>query len=345
MENTDARSLAGKAQEALRKKAVQAVLAGRTRTEVAELFGVTRQSVARWVKAYRERGEKALEAKRRGRPKGDGFRLEPWQMAQVAKTLRDKMPDQLKLPFYLWTREAVVELVERRFGVRISVWTAGRYLKRWGFTPQRPIKRAYERSEEAVRQWLDKQYPGIRERAKAEGAEIYWGDEMGLRSDHVAGRSWGLKGKTPVVDATGKRFGCNMISAITNRGRLNFMVFQGRFTGPVFLSFLRRLTRQAGRKVFLIVDGHPVHRARKVRTWLEAHTDKIELFYLPGYSPHLNPDEVLNQDVKSNAVGRNRARTLPDLMGFVRTFLRRRQRQPHIVRRYFLEKNVRYAAA
>jgi transposase len=345
MENTDARSLPAEAQEALRKKAVRAVLAGRTQTEVAELFGVTRQRVGLWVKAYREEGEKALVAKRRGRPKGDGSRLAPWQMAQVAKAIRDKMPDQLKLPFYLWTREAVVALVERRFGVRISVWTAGRYLKRWGFTPQRPIRRAYERSEEAVRRWLEEDYPAIRRRAKAEGAEIYWGDEMGLRSDHVAGRSWALKGNTPVVDATGKRFGCSMISAITNRGRLNFMVFHGRFTGPVFLRFLRRLTRQAGRKVFLIVDGHPVHRARKVRAWVEARADRIELFYLPGYSPHLNPDEILNQDVKANAVGRNRPRTLPDLMGFVRAFLRRRQRQPHLVQRYFREKNVRYAAA
>jgi transposase len=346
METRDARSLSPEAQEALRRKAVRAVVeGGRTRTEVAELFGVTRQTVALWVKAYRARGERALEARPRGRPKGKGTRLEPWQMAQVAKTLRDRMPDQLKLPFYLWTREAVVTLVERRFGVRISLSTSGRYLKRWGFTPQKPMRRAYERNEEAVRRWLDEEYPAIRKRAKAEGAEIYWGDEMGLRSDHVAGRSWGLKGKTPVVDATGKRFGCNMISAITNRGRLHFMVFQGRFTGPVFLSFLRRLTRQAGRKVFLIVDGHPVHRARKVKAWLEANRERIELFYLPGYSPHLNPDEVLNQDVKANAVGRNRARTLPDLMHQVHAFLRSRQRRPHAVQRYFLERHVRYAAA
>lgn len=345
MKTIDARALAPEAQEALRKKAVKAVLDGRTRIEVAELFGVTRQSVALWVKAYETEGEKGLEAKQRGRPKGAGSRLEPWQKAQVAKTLRDKLPDQLKLPFYLWTREAVVALVERRFGVRISVWTAGRYLKRWGFTPQKPMRRAYERSEEAVRQWLEETYPKIRARARAEEAEIYWGDEMGLRSDHVAGRSWAQKGKTPVVDATGKRFGCSMISAITNRGRLNFSVFEGRFTGSLFLDFLRRLTRQAGRKVFLIVDGHPVHRARIVRTWLEKNAEHIELFFLPGYSPHLNPDEVLNQDVKANAVGRNRARTLPALMERVRGFLRSRQRRPHTVRRYFLEKHVRYAAA
>jgi transposase len=345
MKRRDARSLSSEAQEVLRRNAVRAVLEGRTRVEAAEWFGVTPERVGLWVKAYERGGESALRAKRRGRPKGDGTRLEPWQMAQVAKTLRDKMPDQLKLPFYLWTREAVVALVERRFGVEISVWTAGRYLKRWGFTPQKPMRRAYEQSEGAVRRWLGEEYPAIRARAKAEDAEIYWGDEMGLRSDHVVGRSYGLKGRTPVVDATGKRFGCSMISAITNRGRLNFMVFEGRFTGPVFLDFLRRLIRQAERKVFLIVDGHPVHRARKVRSWLQENAERIELFYLPGYSPQLNPDEMLNQDTKANAVGRRRARSLPELMANVRGFLRSRQRRPDTVRQYFLETHVRYAAA
>jgi transposase len=345
MRSGDARSLSPAAQEALRLKAVKAVLGGRTKTEVAELLGVTRQTVAQWVKAYRARGEAALRARPRGRPKGVGYRLQPWQMAQIAKTLRDKMPEQVKLPFYLWTREAVVALVERRFRARISVWTAGRYLKRWGFTPQKPMRRAYERSDEAVRRWLQEEYPAIQKRAKAEGAEIYWGDEMGLRSDHVAGRSYSLKGKTPVVAATGRRFGCNVMSAITNRGQLNFMVFKDRFTVPVFLDFLRRLTRQAERKVFMIVDGHPVHRAKKVRVWLQANADSIELFFLPSYSPHLNPDEVLNQDVKANAVGRQRARTLPDLMANVRGFLRSRQHRPATVRRYFLERHVRYAAA
>lgn len=296
MTKRDARSLPPEAQEAMRRKAVEAVLAGRTRTEVAELFGVTRQTVTKWVNAYRSEGEAGLEAKRRGRRKGSGYRLEPWQMGQVSKTLRDRMPDQLKLPFYLWTREAVVALVERRFGIRISLWTAGRYLKRWGFTPQKPMRRAYERSDEAVRQWLEKDYPAIQARARAEGARIYWGDEMGLRSDHVAGRSFAPKGKTPVVAATGKRFGCNMISALTNRGQLSFMVFTDRFTTPVFIEFLRRLVRHSEGKVFIIVDGHPVHRARKVTAWLAAHAEHIELFFLPGYSPHLNPDEVLNHD-------------------------------------------------
>jgi transposase len=313
---------------------------------VESWLGVPRQTIGQWVKAYEEGGEAALASKRRGRRTGEGTKLSPWQAAQVAQALRDHRPEQLKLPFYLWTRDAVVELIERRYGVRISRWTAGRYLKRWGFTPQKPARRAWEQSDAAVKQWVSREYPKLRREAKSEGATIFWGDEMGLRSDHSAGRSYSPKGQTPIVVGTGKRFSCNMISAITNQGALSFMVFRESFTVAVFLRFLRRLIRQQqGRKVYLIVDGHPVHRAKLVNAWLEKHASEIRLVRLPSYSPELNPDEVLNQDVKTNALGRQRPEDVTDLMSRVRSYLRRRQRQPHIVRRYFLEKHVRYAAA
>jgi len=343
MKNQDARSLPSVAQEDLRRKAVRAVLNGRKQVEVANLFGVTRQSVGNWIKAYSEGGAKALKAKRQGRPRGGS--LFTWQSAQIAKTLIDRTPDQLKLPFYLWTREAVAQLIERRFGIRISIWTVGRYLARWGFTPQKPMRRAFEQNPEEVKRWLEEEYPMIRKQAKREKAEIYWGDEMGIRSDHAVGRSYGRRGQTPIIPGTGQRFGCNMISAITNRGRLNFMVFKKRFQTDVFVVFLRRLVRQNKRKVFIIVDGHPVHRSRKTKTWLEKNVHHIRLFSLPSYSPELNPDEVLNQDVKSNAVGRRRAENQQKLISNVRSYLRSRQRKPHIVRQYFQEKHVRYAAA
>ena len=342
MKTQDARSLPARAQEHLRRQAVQAVAKGKTQTEVAEMLAVTRQAVGNWVKAYRERGAKALTAKRKGRPKGGS--LKPWQAAQTAKAVVDRTPDQLKLPFYLWTHEAVRQLIERRFGAKLSVWTVGRYLKRWGFTPQKPVRRAFEKNPEAVRRWLAEEYPAIRKVAKRQRAAIYWGDEMGLRSDCAIGRSYGRRGHTPVIPGTGQRFGCNLISAITNRGRLNFMVFKSRFRTPVFLKFLKRLLRQARRKVFLIVDSHPVHRAKKLHAWLNQHRHQIRLFFLPGYSPELNPDEMLNNDVKSNAVGRRRARNQSELMGHVRGFLHRRQRKPHVVRQYFHEEHVRYAA-
>jgi len=342
MKTRDARSLPAVAQEDLRRKAVNTVVDGKTQVEVAKIFGVTRQAVGKWVKACREGGEKALRAKRRGRPKGGS--LLPWQAAQIAKTVVDRHPDQLKLPFYLWTREAVAQLIERRFGIRLSIWTVGRYLARWGFTPQKPVRRAFEKNPEQVRRWLEEEYPAIQKQAKREKAGIYWGDEMGLRSDHAAGCSYGRRGQTPVIPGPGKRFGCNMISAITNLGQLNFMVFKKRFRSNVFLEFLRRLVRQSKRKVFLIVDGHPVHRSKETKTWVQNNVGDIRLFFLPGYSPELNPDELLNQDVKSNAVGRWRARNQKDLVTNVRGYLRSRQRQPHIVRQYFQEKHVQYAA-
>src|SRR3990170_2296163 len=278
---TDTRTLSPSAQESLRIRAVEAVLAGRTQVEVAGIFGVPRQTVGLWVKAHRRGGLRSLKARKRGRPKGGS--LLPWQAAQIVRSITDRTPDQLKLPFYLWTREAVGRLIEDRFGIRLSVWTVGRYLAQWGFTPQKPARRAFERDPERVRRWLDEEYPAIRSRAKREGAEIYWGDEMGVRSDHVAGRSYGRRGQTPVIPGTGQRFGCNMISAITNLGRLNFQVFEGSFNVKVFLGFLTRLLKHAPRKVFLIVDGHPVHRAKLVQAWREEHTAEIEIIYLPGY--------------------------------------------------------------
>lgn len=342
MKIKDARSLPSIAQEDLRQKAVKAVSEGKTQVEVAKMLGITRQAVGKWISKFRQGGDKSLKAKQRGRPKGSA--LLPWQAAQIAKAVTDHHPDQLKLPFYLWTREAVARLIEQRFDVQLSIWTVGRYLSRWGFTPQKPTRRAYEQNPETVQAWLNKDYPMMQKQAKKEKALIYWGDEMGLRSDNAVGRSYGRCGQTPIIPGTGQRFGCNMISAINNRGQLNFMVFKGRFDANVFLGFLRRMIRQIKRKVFLIIDGHPVHHATKINDWIQKHAAQIRLFYLPGYSPQLNPDEMLNQDVKSNAVGRRRAKNREELVANTRGYLRSRQRQPHMVKRYFQEEHVRYAS-
>ena len=192
--------------------------------------------------------------------------------------------------------------------------------------------------------WLSEEYPWIARRAKAENGEIHWGDQMGLRSDHQTGTSYSRRGVTPVIPGTGQRFRCNMMSTITNQGSLAFMVFTESFTAPVMIRFLERLVRHAGRKVFLIVDGHPVHKSVKVRRWLEAHAASIEMFLLPAYSPDLNPDEYLNQDVKSNALGRRRPHNRGEMISGVRSYLRSTQRQPDIVKAYFQAKPVQYAA-
>ena len=342
MVHKDARSLSATAQEALRRRAVKAVNQGMTQTEAAGVFGVSRQAIHGWIKRYDQHGTAALQSRRRGRPAGS--RLQPHQAASLVRSIVDRCPDQLKLPFALWTREAVQQLIRKRFGMTVSVWTVGRYLNGWGLTPQKPIRRAYEQDPAAVRRWLKKTYPKIRAQAKEEKAEIHWSDEMGLRSDHQAGRSYGMKGRTPVIPGTGQRFGCNLIWSITNRGRLCFMVFKQRLTSRVFLAFLDRLIRQVKRKIFLIIDGHPAHRAQPVKRWLAHRQHRIRLFFLPTYSPDLNPDEMLNQDVKTNAVGRRRPPNQAELMADVRGYLRSTQKQPAIVRSYFQAESVRYAA-
>ena len=341
----DARSLPQAAQEELRRTAIRLVGEGRTQQEAARIVGVRRQAVGRWLKAHREGGDQALAARRRGR-RGGHTKLSNAQQLRIARLIAGKNPDQLSLPGFLWTRALVRELIAREFGVAVGEDTVGRYLRAWGFSPQKPMRRAYEQSDEAVRQWLDERYPEIVKRAHRERAEILWADESGLRSDHSTGRSWAPIGQTPVTRGTGKRFKANMIAAVSNTGTLRFRVFDERFTGPVFLDFLKRLVKDAkGRKIMLIVDGHPAHRARLVRDWAVAHPELIELHFLPGYSPELNPAEMLNQDVKSNALGRRRPLNVIELKADVRRFLRSAQRQPARVARYFHERHVRYASA
>ena len=338
----DGRKLSKEAQEVLRLKVVRAVKSGMPQVEAVDVFGVSKGAVAKWMKRYREGGERALRGDRRGRPRKS--RLPGWQAAAIVNTITDRTPDQLKMDFMLWTRAAVGDLIERKFGLRLSVWTVGRYLKRWGFTPQRPIQRALEQDPKAVRRWLEEEYPAIRREAKREGAEIYWGDEMGLKSDQQGGRTYGRRGRTPVIPKTGRPFGFSIISAITNQGSLRFMAFRGRFLTDLFLNFLERLVKDVGRKLYLIVDSHPVHKAQRVTRWLQDNEEHIRLFFLPTYSPELNPDEMLNNDVKANAVCRRRATTLLEMMSEVRSYLYSTQKRPDIVRNYFQEESVRYAA-
>jgi transposase len=319
---------------------------GRSQGEVAGLLDVTRQSVNEWVAAYRRGGDAGLAAGKRGRRVGEKTVLSALQQAQISKAIRDKNPDQLRLPGFLWTRALVAELIELRFGVQVTEKTAGRYLRAWGFSPQKPARRAFEQNPDAVAQWLDERYPAIKERAYREKARILWADETGLRSDHTAGRSWSPVGQTPVIEGTGQRFGANVVSVISNKGHLQFMVFKQRFIAAVLIEFLTRLVRQAkGQKIILILDGHPVHRAAKVRSWIEAHADQIELEFLPGYSPELNPTELLNQDLKTNSLGRRRPHSQKELIDDTRSYLRSTQRQPRLVARYFDGKHVSYAKA
>lgn len=339
----DARQLAPAAQEELRFRAVDMVRSGMTRTLVADLLKVSRFAVYKWMKKADESGDEALRKQKRGNPTGP--RLAGTQAATICNIIRDRRPEQMKLPFFLWTREAVQRLILEQFGIELAVRTVGDYLARWNFTVQKPVVRVYERSEAAVQRWVSEEYPAIAARAKREGAGIWWGDETGLRSRHYTGTSYSPRGKTPVTMGSGRVFGCNLISAITNRGELAFMVYDGKFNAAVFQDFMERLIKQAGgRKVFLILDNLKVHKAKVLRPWHAEHAHEIELFFIPSYSPDLNPDELLNHDLKANAVGRKRARTQEEMIANATRHLEARAATPPIVANFFREQHVAYAA-
>ena len=343
MTKRDARRLDPRTQEELRFRAVAAVESGRTATEVAHTMGVSRQQLQEWLRIYRTEGEEGLRNKRRGPTPGRTALLAPWQQGVIVRMITDKCPEQLKLPFYLWTREAIAGLIKERFGITIAIRTVGDYLQKWGFTPQKPARRAVEQDPRAVRAWKEKEYPRIAKEAKAEGAEIHWADETGVRSDHYAGRSYSPRGKTPVIERTGKRFGINIISSVTNHGTLRFMAFQGKFSAEVFIEFLERLAKSAQRKVYVIVDRHSVHRSGAVSRWVEANASRVRLILIPPYTPEVNPDEYLNNDLKENGVGRNVFHSVADMLEGVRSYLWGTQKRPDIVRSYFLHPDVLYA--
>ena len=338
----DYRKLDQKAQEKIRIQSVKAIKRGKTHLEVAEFLGIKRQVVSRWWSTYKKFGISGLKMKSKANIT-DKSKVDKRTAAAVKKIILDKTPDQLNFGFMLWTREAVRQVLKRNYGIEIGLSAVGRLLKNVGLTPQKPMKKAYEQSSAAVRKWLKEEYPVIHERAKQSRSEIQWGDEMGIRSDDQIGRTYGKKGKTTVVTVTGKRFRANMISSITNRGKLRFMVFKERFTSIVFIEFLKRLIKGAKNKIFLIVDGHPVHKSKGVKAWLEDNKKSIEIFFLPAYSPELNPDEYLNQDIKQHTRKR-RPESQDQMILELRSYLKRNQKNPDKIKNFFKADKVRYAA-
>lgn len=340
----DFRSLAPAVQAELRRRAVAMVDSGMSRVAAAAAVGVNRRFVGKWLKARAAGGDAALEGGRRGRRPGEQMALGERAAARIRRLITDKCPDQLKLPFALWTREAVRELIERETGVRLSLQAVSVYLKRWGFTAQRPVHRALERREPEIERWLAADYPAIAERARAEGGEIHWADETGLSNQANYGRSFAPRGRTPVIARKAERISQSMISSLTNRGKLRFMVYDGAINARIFLAFLKRLVRTADRKIFLIVDNLRPHRAKIVTAWLEAHKDRIELFYLPPYAPEHNPDEFVNNDVKRSMARRKAPADKAELKRNLASYMRSLQQRPAKVRAFFQAPTVRYAA-
>lgn len=342
MTRKDGRALSHATLEELRIRAVQRVEAGESPEAVIRTLGFSRPRIYEWIARYREGGVEALRAKPiPGRPP----RLTGPQLQWLYRAVTEKDPRQFQFEFALWTVGMIRVLIRRRFAVRLSEVSVGRLLRKLGLSPQRPLRRAYQQDPEAVRRWLEEEYPAIKAEAKRAGAGIYFGDEAGVRSDFHAGTTWAPRGQTPVVRTTGARFGLNMISAITPRGALRFMIVKGRMTAAKFCVFLKRLLHKARRPVYLIVDGHPTHRAAAVKRFVQSTKGRLRLFCLPAYSPELNPDELVWNHLKTHDVGK-RSITGPDhLQSVVLGHLRGLQKDRETVRSFFQEPHTKYAAA
>jgi transposase len=344
IETIDMRKLTREARHERRVQVIRLRKAGRTYDEIATLTGLSRTGVFDICKRHATSGSSALHDAAGGRKLGEQRLLSPAQEALVQKLIADKTPDQLKMPYALWSRAAVAELIEQRFGLKLKVRTMGMYLQRWGFTPQKPMRKAYEQSPAAVKKWLDEDYPALAQRARAEGAEIHWGDESGLRSDDVRGRSYAPRGETPVVRVPNKRHGLSIISTVTNKGQMRWRIFDGALNSTILIDFFKRLIKGQKKKVFLILDNLRVHHSKPVKHWLAQHAEYIEVFYLPSYSPELNPDEMANADLKQAVTKLAPARTKLQLVKATARHLRSVQRQPQRIKKYFQHDPVRYAA-
>jgi len=342
MRTNDARRLDHSTLEAMRERAVRSVQDGESPEVVARVIGINRSTIYGWLAQYRRGGWGALKAKPLfGRPpKLDGKKLK-W----IYDIVTQKNPLQLNFAFALWTREMVAKLIKDKFHISLSLVSVGRLLAQLGITCQRPLHRALERDAALVQQWLKQEYPKIKALARREKADIYFGDAAHMRSDHHAGRTWGKKGETPVVLRTGARYRVSLISAVTSRGYMRFMIKKkGGVNADVFIAFLRRLMIGSKNRIFLIVDRGPAHIAKKTKAFIASLGGQLRLFYLPPYSPDTNPDELVWKHLKADTVGRTSITSLDDFNEKVRSSMLALQRSPAKIRAFFQKPSLRYAA-
>jgi transposase len=342
---SDGRKMSKPQQEQARRQAMRLLDEGWTQKRTSQAVGVGERTVRLWVRYRRDHGLKALVRDERGRKTGEGRTLSAAQEKGIRRLILDQAPDQLKLPFALWTRKAVGQLIQQRYGLRLPVRTLGEYLKRWGFTVQKPVQKALEQKPAAVRRWLRQEYPAIAAQAKAAGAEIYWGDQTGCNNQPNGVRGYAPQGQTPQVTRSARRFTRSVMSAVTNRGSLRWMVYKGALNAARLIEFLRRLVRQAGgRKVCLILDNLRVHHSVPVKAWVAAHAGEITVHHLPSYSPELNPDEWLNRSLKSKLAALPAPRTEAQLHRQTIAQLRSCHKQPALITRCFSSLSTTYAA-
>jgi len=341
MKQRDGRALDHKTLEEIRIRAVERVQAGESPEDVIQTLGFTRSCIYAWLARYRAGGWGALKARAlKGRP----MKIQPAQMRWLYRTITGKSPLQFRFEFALWTRQMIRVLLREQFQLQLSLASVGRLLRQLGLTCQRPLFRAMEQDPRRVQPWLVQEYPAIREQAREAGAEIYFGDEAGERSDCHAGTTWGIKGQTPVVRSTGQRSSVHMISAVSASGGMRFMLSKGKVNGPVFVEFLKRLMHNAPRPIFLILDGGSYHRGRPGKDYVASLGGTLRLFFLPPYSPELNPDEQVWNYVKHHGVAKVALRSGNDLRQFVVARLQSLQRMPWTIRMFFLTPDTQYAA-
>jgi transposase len=346
LENVDARLIAPQAQEDLRRRVVSAVERGMSQVEAAEVFDVSTRSVSRWWNAFQRKGSKALISGKPGQRPGVQKALSKARQKTLCRTILAQSPAQSGGEGLLWTRAEVAALIMRRYRIRLSLPTIGKYLRSWGLSPQRPVRRAYEQNPVVIRTWLTETYPAIVAAAKAEGGIVLWLDESGISSSAELGTTWTITGHTPVLPKTGQRFRVNLMAAINNQGRLHFMVYQGSLTVARYRTFLDRLaTDHAGSRVHLIADQHPTHKAKSVKAWLAENDQRIIQHFLPGYAPELNPVELLNGDTKREVANKAAPRNRLAMAAAIRAHLHRLQKQPARVISFFHKPEVAYAAA
>lgn len=344
MKRHDRRRASTEARAELRSQVLALRGEGKSFIEISSITGYARTYCVTLAGKLEKRPELATVVKRGGRPKGTGRHLTSRQEAQALRWICGRYPDQLRLPFALWTRRAVQDLFRTKFDVAMPIRTVGLYLERWGLTPQRPSRRAYERDDAEVERWLRVEYPKIARKAKKEGAEICWGDETGLRSDESRHRGYAPQGQTPILRIPVRRSSLSVISALTNQGTVRFMIYKGALKSDILLRFLKRLIRGRKRPIFLILDNLRVHKARKVTEWVKRNSSHIQIFFLPPYSPELNPDEYFNGDFKRGVYSGVPPRNAADLKRQALSQLRSIQKSPNRVRAYFRHPAIQYAA-
>ena len=341
----DGRSESNEVLEALRLRAVRAAEQGYAQVDIAAILNVRPETVSRWCAQFQEGGVAALPGDRTGRPVGSGRLLSPEEETHLQELLIGKSPQEYGIAAALWTRQAVQELICQQTGVDVAVRTVGEYLGRWGFTPQKPVRKSYKQDPEAVEEWLQNTYPALAARAAAEGADIHWGDETGVRSNCQHGRGYAPRGDTPELEVPGTRFTVNMISTITAQGEVRWMAYEGKMNAALFIVFLGRLIAGAKRKIFLIVDNLSVHEAAAVEAWLADKKSQLELFTLPKYAPERNPDEYLNCDLKGNIHADGLPKSREELKSKMQRFMQKLNKLPARVASYFKHKYIQYAAA